>query len=292
MVISPLWMMKFTTAQQTETGSLSGDIEINTSVEPGSDIEYEILQDFEDNGFEEIDLDADEENKVRKRDGDQSCMYELSLTHISSVFIIPPVMMLLDGTNVTLGEGVGFTLTVGINTLTFVMLCQGSLHLSVLANNKQINLILNAGLISACEPNSDDTSCLSNCHLPRTIFQCPPYDDCSFISHNAQLGLDVSPGIVIHTCGELIDKIDEKFVKSKKKANVVIQAHGGNGFFSIGTLGKQFRDDLFVESACYKALCAKLREKLRILVLYSCSIAGGNDGKNFLQALANCMPCC
>ena len=166
-------------------------------------------------------------------------MYELSLTHISSVFIIPPVMMLLDGTNVTLGEGVGFTLTVGINTLTFVMLCQGSLHLSVLTNNKQINLILNAGLISACEPNSDDTSCLSNCHLPRTIFQCPPYDDCSFISHNARLGLNVSPGIIVHTCCELIDKIDEKFVKSKKKANVVIQAHGGDGFFSIGTLGKR-----------------------------------------------------
>ena len=182
-----------------------------------------------------------------------------SLTHFSSVFIIPPVTILLDGTNITLGEGVGFTLTVGINTLTLVMLCEGSLHLAVLTNNKQINLILNAGLISACEPDSDDPSCLSNCHLPRTVFQCPPYDDCSFISDDAQLGSDVSPGIVVHTCGGLIDKIDDK---TKTKVDVVIQVHGGNGYFSIGTLDKQFSDDFFVGSACYKTLCANFAHKV------------------------------
>ena len=110
-MVTSLWIMTFTTAQKTEMGSLSGDIEINTSVEPGSDLEYEILQVFENNGFEEIDLDADEENEVRKKDRDLSYTYELrlsSLTHISSLFIIPPVMILLDGTN--------------------VMLCKGSLH--------------------------------------------------------------------------------------------------------------------------------------------------------------------
>ena len=36
MVTSPLWMMKFTTAQKTKTLGLSGDIEINALVEPGS----------------------------------------------------------------------------------------------------------------------------------------------------------------------------------------------------------------------------------------------------------------
>ena len=216
------------------------------------------MQDFEDNGFEEIDLDADEENKVRKRDGDQSCMYELSLTHISSVFIIPPVMMLLDGTNVTLGEGVGFTLTVGINTLTFVMLCQGSLHLSVLANNKQINLMLNAGLISACEPNSDDTSCLSNCHLPRTIFQCPPYDDCSFISHNARLGLNVSPGIIVHTCCELID---EKFVKSKKESKCCHSSSWRRWILFHWNTWQAFRDDFLLGVLATKPYVQNLEGK-------------------------------
>ena len=88
-MVTSLWIMTFTTAQKTEMGSLSGDIEINTSVEPGSDLEYEILQVFENNGFEEIDLDADEENEVRKKDRDLSYTYELrlsSLTHHSSCY--------------------------------------------------------------------------------------------------------------------------------------------------------------------------------------------------------------
>ena len=245
-----------------------------TIVHADSAMEGILVKNFEEDGFSEVDLDGDEETGFHYR--------RKASDPIKAVYIIPPTHTYLNGTVASFVENVDYRVRCKRKKFFFESSRVGFFHVSVWTKTKgkrqrraivQNNMILNAGMVSICggtELCNGTSSCSGR---NRVNFDCPPRNNCYFISDDApEASEPLGEAVVVKTCDQFIDEVCKKFNRAGGKVDVTLDAHGGPGYFRIGMRGgTPTRVDK--ESDCYDKICMKLKDKIKTLTLYSCSVA-------------------
>ena len=267
-----------------------------------SEMENEIIASFKNEGFEEIDMEEKERKafpfKYKSKGKDP----------ILKAYLIVPKHTYTNGTEEYFQEDRDFRIKVSKKTLTFESRRVGYFHLSVERQQKgkgkskqlqtiiRINVILNAGMIEACE----DVSCGDTCNKASTrdTIDCPVNNECNIITDDASKWRDkltgrvysqpIGDAVLVATCDVFIDTVINKFNTKGGKVDINLDAHGFNGGFVIGHFEGP-EDIVRKGSDCYNKICRQLKDKIKTLTLFACSTAGGIDGPPFLKCLANCL---
>ena len=162
--------------------------------------------------------------------------------------------------------------------------------LTVFTSTTTMNTLLNIGMRrscdTVCQPN--DGTCQDkdkkDNELPKDIIECPPGNDCQFVSQDVfDTGEPVGNAVVVRSCSEFVEAVCNKSEAKRGKVDVFFNGHGNIGRFFIND------ECVSKGNACYKMICKKLKKKIKTLTLYTCSTTEGRDGKTFVQCLANCL---
>ena len=267
-------------------------------IRPSSPLASRLLAGFTANQYKEETL----QTVTAPQTGEKVYRYRWRSRHpIRKVLVIPPHHIQLNGSERDYIIKRDFTIFCNRRFVSLESKHLGFYHMSVVTSQLagrgkraievSSNTILNAGMMETCGGMCSSSSCSSDCsNRTRVNFECPPYDDCSFISGDATLGLpETMNGTIVNSCNDFVTGVCNKYSNNGNQAvDILVQAHGANGIFCFGPPGGP-TECVSKNSSCYNSICNSLRDKIGSLTIYSCSVAGGTQGGTFQQCLANCL---
>ena len=273
-----------------------------TIMPSGSSMAETTLAYFSGSDYREVAL----EKVASKLTGEDIYRYQQEYEEpIKSVYLIPPHHIQIDGSESDYVEGKDFKISCTSNSVTLESKHLGFYHMRVVVKKKlgrgrraieqSINTILNAGMLDTCGGLCQGGSCSQNSCNNRTkvLFECPPYNECSFIAQDATLNLlelvEIWNANIVANCTEFVAGVCKKYEQNGNQSlDILFQAHGANGIFCFGP-PQQPIDCIFKGSPCYQSICENLRGKIKSLTIYACSVAGGDIGAELIQCLADCL---